>query len=91
MRSEAEHVAPGCDKSETLRPEGPKYQPQYSALSGLRRIFVVLIQGRRPDKVGTCPWLLFRPVGAVIRRFSHLSSLIVLLNCDLLELSRVDE
>src|SRR6185437_995622 len=32
-RSEAERVAPGCDKREVIRPERPKY---YYALSGLK-------------------------------------------------------
>jgi endo-1,4-beta-xylanase len=57
VRSEAERVAPGRKKPRASRPEGPKYT--YSALSGLRDIFLILTQGRRPDKVGTCPWLLY--------------------------------
>jgi len=36
-RSEAERVAPGCDKPEEIRPEGPKYHGYY-ALSGLQDI-----------------------------------------------------
>jgi hypothetical protein len=31
----------------------------YDALSELPVSFDFLIQGRRPDKVGTCPWLLY--------------------------------
>ena len=56
-RSEAERVAPGSKKHKASRPEGPKYT--YSALSGLRHIFLIFIQGRCPDKVGTCPWLSY--------------------------------
>ena len=56
-QSEAERVAPGSKKHKASRPEGPKYT--YSALSGLRHIFLIFIQGRRPDKVGICPWLSY--------------------------------
>jgi hypothetical protein len=37
VRSEAEHVAPGCDKRKEVRPERPKYH----ALSGLHGILIM--------------------------------------------------
>jgi len=44
---------------EARRPDRPEYARPYYALLGLRRIFWMLIQGRRPDKLGTCPWLSY--------------------------------
>ena len=56
-RSEAERVAPGCNKGEEIRPEGPTYY----APSGLGQIHFVN-QGRRALRLPLA--FIFRAVGA---------------------------
>jgi hypothetical protein len=69
VRSEAERVAPGCDKRERLRPERPKYH-RYYALSGLHGAFDDLSQGRRASLRSRLPLaIIFRAVGALFRLF----------------------
>jgi hypothetical protein len=55
-RSEAQRVAPGCEKSEVSRPERPKYKPPYYALSGLAMLFNFVTRG---DALRACPWLSY--------------------------------
>jgi len=56
-RSEAERVAPGCDKQEEIRPEGPKYHG-ITPFQGYTA-FDSVIQGRRARFARACPWLSY--------------------------------
>jgi hypothetical protein len=50
-----------------LKFNGPalKGRNNYFGLSGLWGFFCVVNQGRRPDEVGTCPWLLYSAPSAL--------------------------